>query len=274
MLKKTRHAVFTMGTEAKAPEVPAKPETAPPSASSPTQEAVSADSNEEAENAVMTAESETPEPETTEPELIESETTDPENNEPEPEPAEPVITGHWDLDPSHTRIGFSTRHAMISRIRGAFNEVSGWADIAEDVADSKATVIMQTGSVDTRNTGRDQHLCSEDFFDIEQFPEITFVSSAIDEVDENSYVVTGDLTIKDVTKSVSVPLELLGIDSDPFGNLRAGLEGSRRIDRRGWGMEWNTPLDSGGVLVGEKITLEFEMSLIKETRKAAEAEQD
>ncbi|UVI37859.1 YceI family protein [Brevibacterium spongiae] len=184
------------------------------------------------------------------------------------------MTGHWDLDPSHTRIGFSTRHAMISRIRGAFNEVSGWADIAEDVADSSATVIMQAGSVDTRNTGRDQHLCSEDFFNIGEFPEISFVSSAIDEVDENSYVVTGDLTIKDVTKSVSVPLELLGIDSDPFGNLRAGLEGSRRIDRRDWGMEWNTPLDSGGVLVGEKITLEFEMSLIKETKTAAEAEED
>ena len=184
----------------------------------------------------------------------------------------PGITGHWDIDPSHSRLGFSTRHAMVSRVRGAFNDVSGSADIADDLADSKAEVIIQTASVDTRSEGRDEHLRSADFFDVETYPEIRFVSSAIDEVDEGSYIVTGELTIRDMTKTVSIPLELIGVESDPFGNLRAGLEGSRRIDRKDWGVTWNTKLDSGGVLVSDKITLEFELSLIKNLAEAAPAD--
>ena len=180
----------------------------------------------------------------------------------------PGITGHWDIDPLHSRLGFSTRHAMVSRVRGAFNDVSGSADIADDLADSKAEVIIQTASVDTRTKGRDEHLRSADFFDVETYPEIRFVSSAIDEVDEGSYIVTGELTIRDMTKTVSVPLELIGVETDPFGNLRAGLEGSRRIDRKDWGVTWNTKLDSGGVLVSDKITLEFELSLIKNVAEA------
>ncbi|PCC56662.1 hypothetical protein CIK58_12065 [Brevibacterium aurantiacum] len=158
---------------------------------------------------------------------------------------------------------------MVSRVRGAFNDVSGSADIADDLADSKAEVIIQTASVDTRSEGRDEHLRSADFFDVETYPEIRFVSSAIDEVDEGSYIVTGELTIRDMTKTVSIPLELIGVESDPFGNLRAGLEGSRRIDRKDWGVTWNTKLDSGGVLVSDKITLEFELSLIKNVAEAA-----
>ena len=104
---------------------------------------------------------------------------------------------------------------MVSRVRGAFNDVSGFADIADDLADSKAEVIIQTASVDTRSEGRDKHLRSADFFDVETYPEIRFVSSAIDEVDEGSYIVTGELTIRDMTKTVSVPLELIGVDTDP-----------------------------------------------------------
>ena len=156
---------------------------------------------------------------------------------------------------------------MVSRVRGAFNDVSGSADIADDLADSNAEVIIQTASVDTRSEDRDKHLRSADFFDVETYPEIRFVSSAIDEVDEGSYIVTGDLTIRDMTKTVSIPLELIGVETDPFGNLRAGLEGSRRIDRKDWGVTWNTKLDSGGVLVSDKITLEFELSLIKNVRR-------
>ena len=180
----------------------------------------------------------------------------------------PEITGHWDIDPTHSRLGFSTRHAMVSRVRGAFNEVSGSVDIAEDLSDSTATVVIETASVDTRSEDRDAHLRSADFFDVETYPQMRFVSSAIDEVDEGSYIVTGELTIRDMTKTVSVPLELIGIDTDPFGNLRAGLEGSRRIDRKDWGVTWNTKLDSGGVLVSDKITLEFELSLIKNVAEA------
>ncbi|PCC52740.1 polyisoprenoid-binding protein [Brevibacterium aurantiacum] len=161
---------------------------------------------------------------------------------------------------------------MVSRVRGAFNDVSGSADIADDLADSKAEVIIQTASVDTRSEGRDEHLRSADFFDVETYPEIRFVSSAIDEVDEGSYIVTGELTIRDMTKTVSIPLELIGVETDPYGELRAGLEGSRRIDRKDWGVTWNTKLDSGGVLVSDKITLEFELSLIKNVAEAAPAD--
>ncbi|WP_209326157.1 YceI family protein [Brevibacterium renqingii] len=181
----------------------------------------------------------------------------------------PGITGHWDIDPTHSRLGFSTRHAMVSRVRGAFNTVSGSADIAEDLSQSTATVVIETASVDTRSEDRDNHLRSADFFDVETYPEMRFVSSAIDEVDEGSFIVTGELTIRDMTKTVSVPLELIGIDTDPFGNLRAGLEGSRRIDRKDWGVTWNTKLDSGGVLVSDKISLEFELSLIKKVDEEA-----
>lgn len=161
---------------------------------------------------------------------------------------------------------------MVSRVRGAFNNVTGSADIAEDLSDSTATVVIETASVDTRSADRDTHLRSADFFDVDAYPEIRFVSSAIDEVDEGSYIVTGDLTIRDMTKTVSIPLELIGVESDPFGNLRAGLEGSRRIDRKDWGVTWNTKLDSGGVLVSDKITLEFELSLIKNLAEAAPAD--
>lgn len=184
----------------------------------------------------------------------------------------PGITGRWDIDPSHSRLGFSTRHAMVARVRGAFNDVSGSAHIAEDLADSTAEIIIQTASVDTRTESRDEHLRSADFFDVETYPEIRFVSSAIDEVDEGSFIVTGELTIRDMTKTMSIPLELIGVDSDPDGNVRAGLEGSRRIDRKDWGVTWNTKLDSGGVLVSDKITLEFELSLIKNVAEAAPAD--
>ncbi|MDN5587688.1 MAG: YceI family protein [Brevibacterium sp.] len=175
------------------------------------------------------------------------------------------MTGTWVIDPAHTRLGFSTRHAMVTRIRGAFNDVSGTAEVdAADLSNTKVNITIDVGSVDTRTPDRDAHLRSADFFDVENFPKITFVSTGLDEVEENSYIVNGDLTIRDVTRPVSVPLELLGIDRDQNGALRAGLEGKRRIDRKDWGVTWNTALDSGGVLISDKITLEFELSLIKE----------
>lgn len=188
--------------------------------------------------------------------------------------AQSELTGTWSIDPSHTRVGFSSRHAMVTKVRGAFNDVSGTAHLdAEDMSRSQVRVVLQVASVDTRSPQRDAHLRSSDFFDAEQHPTIEFDSTAVDEVDENQFIVTGELTIRGVTRTISVPLELLGVDTDPFGQLRAGLEGSRRIDRKDWGVSWNTPLDSGGVLVSDKITLEFELSLVKEAPAEAEPEQ-
>jgi polyisoprenoid-binding protein YceI len=182
-----------------------------------------------------------------------------------------TLSGDWELDPAHTRIGFSARHAMVTTVRGSFNDIEGrfHADL-DDMGNSSAVLVLKAASVDTRNQQRDDHLRSPDFFDVERFPNITFVSTQVEEVGDGAYVVSGDLTIRDITKPVTIPLELIGVQTDAFGALRAGFEGGRRVNRRDYGLEWNMPLDAGGVLVSEKISLEFEISAVK---KADENEQ-
>ena len=183
-----------------------------------------------------------------------------------------TLSGDWDFDPAHTRIGFSARHAMVTTVRGSFNDMTGriYADL-DDMDRSYAEIVLQVTSVDTRNQQRDDHLRSADFFDVERWPEIRFVSTQIEEIEEGAFTVSGDLTIRDVTKPVTIPIALLGVQKDAFGSLRAGFEGSRRINRRDFGLEWNMPLDAGGLLVSEKITLEFEISAIRREPAAAEA---
>lgn len=174
------------------------------------------------------------------------------------------LNGHWTIDPGHSRIGFSARHAMISTVRGSFNDVTGDVHVdLDDLDGSTAKVTLKAASVDTRNGQRDDHLRSPDFFDVENFPEIVFTSTTIDEVEEGNFMVVGDLTIRETTKQVAIPIELLGVQRDPMGNLRAGFEATRRLNRRDYGLEWNLPMDKGGVLVSEKVTLEFEISAIK-----------
>ncbi|MGB3731392.1 YceI family protein [Microbacterium sp.] len=183
------------------------------------------------------------------------------------------VNGDWEFDPQHTRIGFSAKHAMVTTVRGAFNEVTGHLHVdTEHPENSWAKVVMKTASVDTRVQQRDEHLRSADFFDAEKWPEITFVSTHIEEVDDRAFGVTGDLTIRGVTKQVMIPLALLGVETGAYGELRAGFEGSRRLNRRDFGLVWNTPLDSGGVLVSEKITLEFEISAVKVVAEGDEGE--
>jgi polyisoprenoid-binding protein YceI len=174
------------------------------------------------------------------------------------------LTGTYDLDPAHSRIGFVARHAMVTKVRGAFNDVagSGWFD-AEDPARSHFEVTIQVASIDTRNADRDAHLRSNDFFDVERFPEIRFASTAVEPLDDTTYRVTGDLTIKGVTKPVTIDLELTGSAVDPFGNQRIGLEGSVTINRKDWGVSWNAALEAGGVLVSEKVVVEIEVSAVK-----------
>ena len=178
---------------------------------------------------------------------------------------ESALNGEWQLDPSHTRIGFSARHAMVTTVRGSFNEIEGsfHADV-DDMTKSHATLVLKTASVDTRNQQRDDHLRSADFFDVEKWPEITFHSTQIEEVEDNAYMVSGDLTILDITRQIVIPLALVGVQVDAFGETRAGFEGSRRINRRDFGLEWNMPLDAGGLLVSERIMLEFEISAVKQ----------
>src|SRR5690606_14961002 len=128
---------------------------------------------------------------------------------------------------------------------------------------SWAEVVIKAASIDTRNADRDAHLRSNDFFDMETYPEIRFRTTAVEPKDETHYLVTGDLTIKGVTKPVTIELEYTGSAVDPFGNHRVGFEGSVVVNRKDWGVNWNAALEAGGVLVGEKVTLEFELSAIK-----------
>jgi polyisoprenoid-binding protein YceI len=175
-----------------------------------------------------------------------------------------TTTGTYTIDPSHSRIGFAARHAMVTKVRGSFNEFegSGYFD-AEDPARSHARLTVEAASIDTRSADRDAHLRSNDFFEMETYPQITFASTTVEPVDATTFRVTGDLTIKDVTRPVTFDLEYTGTAVDPFGNRRLGLEGSVVVNRKDWGLTWNAPLDTGGVLVSEKVTLEFEVSAIR-----------
>jgi polyisoprenoid-binding protein YceI len=173
-------------------------------------------------------------------------------------------TGTYTIDPSHSRIGFVARHAMVTKVRGSFNEFEGTGYFdAENPANSHLQVTVQAASIDTRNADRDGHLRSNDFFDMETYPTITFTSTSVDVVDDETYRVTGDLTVKGVTRPVTVDFEYAGTAVDPFGNTRLGLDGSVVINRKDWGVNWNAALETGGVLVSEKVTLEFEVSAIK-----------
>jgi polyisoprenoid-binding protein YceI len=175
-----------------------------------------------------------------------------------------TLTGTYAIDPTHSRIGFVARHAMVTKVRGSFNEFegSGYFD-AENPAKSQLALTIQAASIDTRNADRDGHLKSNDFFDMENSPEITFASTAVEQVDAENYRVTGDLTIKGVTKPVTVDFEYTGTAVDPFNNQRIGFEGKTIVNRKDWGVNWNAALEAGGVLVSEKVTLEFEVSAIR-----------
>ena len=173
------------------------------------------------------------------------------------------ISGDYTIDPTHTRLGFSTRHAMVTTVRGHFSDFAGTAHIdAATPANSTVSLTIQTASVDTGSADRDGHLKSEDFFHAENNKEITFTSTKV-ERDGDDWTITGDLTIKGETKPVSIDFEFSGSAQDPFGNLRVGFEGGTTINRKDWGLTWNAALETGGVLVSDKIKLEFDVSAIK-----------
>ena len=179
-------------------------------------------------------------------------------------PALTELTGTYTLDPAHTRIGFVARHAMVTKVRGAFNEFEGTATLdGADPANSHVQVTISAASIDTRNAQRDEHLRSNDFLSMQEYPRITFSSTGVRQIDETTFEVTGDLTIKGVTNPVTVPFSFEGAAKDPFGNERVGFEGSVTINRKDYGITWNAALETGGVLVSEKVTLEFEISAIK-----------
>lgn len=175
-----------------------------------------------------------------------------------------TLKGTYSIDPSHSRIGFAARHAMVTKVRGSFNEFSGTGYFdPDDPSQIRIDLTIAAASIDTRNADRDAHLRSNDFFDMDKFPQITFVSTSVTAPDAATYRVTGDLMIKDVTKPITIDFEYTGAAVDPFGNHRIGLEGSVVVNRKDWGVNWNAALEAGGVLVSENVTLEFEVSAIR-----------
>ena len=178
-------------------------------------------------------------------------------------PAE--LSGTWTIDPSHTSVGFIARHAMVTNVRGTFDEIEG-VGVLDTVnpAASTATVTMQAASINTNSEDRDVHLRSADFFDVETYPELRFVSTSIGPSGSMTLSVAGDLTVKDVTRRVTVDLTFTGVARDPSGSMRAGFEGETSVDRRDWGLVWNTALETGGVLVSDRIRLVFDVSAIRE----------
>jgi polyisoprenoid-binding protein YceI len=174
-----------------------------------------------------------------------------------------AATGTWVIDPTHTNLGFTARHAMVAKVRGAFGEFAGSFTIdGANPANSSAELTIQAASIDTKTADRDAHLTSADFLDVENFPTITFTSTAV-AVNGNDITVTGDLTIHGVTKSVDVAYELVGISQDPWGNTKIGFEGSAKISRKEFGLTWNAALETGGVLISDdiKLTLDVEAAL-------------
>ncbi len=176
------------------------------------------------------------------------------------------LTGEYSIDPDHSRIGFVVRHAMVTKVRGSFTEFEGKVHFDEQRPEqSSVEIVIKVNSIDTGNADRDAHLRSNDFFAMDEFPEITFVSTAAKKVGDDDFEVTGDLNIKGVTKPVAIDFMYQGSVKDPFGNLRVGFEGNATINRKDYGVSFNIALEAGGVMVGDKIALEFDVSLIRTT---------
>ncbi len=175
------------------------------------------------------------------------------------------ISGTWTIDPAHSQIGFVARHAMVTKVRGSFNDFEGRVTVSDDdLSTTSVEIAIRATSIDTRNEQRDEHLRSNDFLAMGEHPQITFVSTSVRSRGATHIDVTGDLTIKGVTNTVTVPFDFEGTATDPFGNQRAGFEGALTINRKDYGVTWNAALETGGVLVSDKITLEFEISAIRQ----------
>lgn len=176
-----------------------------------------------------------------------------------------ATTGTWQIDPTHSTVGFVARHAMIAKVRGGFTEFTGTLTLdGADPAKSSAVLTIVTSSFTSSNDERDAHVKSADFLDVDQFPTLTFTSTAVTQKDDDEFIVTGDLTIHGVTHSVDVKFELLGVNQDPWGNTRIGFEGKAEISRKEFGLVWNVALETGGVLVGDTVKLELDIEAVKQ----------
>lgn len=169
-----------------------------------------------------------------------------------------LTPGTYVIDPSHTEAGFSIRHAMISKTRGRFGSVQGSLVFGETVESATATATIGATSIDTREPNRDGHLRSPDFFDVERYPVLAFTSTGV-RVDGESFRLDGELTIKDVTRPITLDVDFNGAATDPFGTKKLGFTATTDINRKDFGLTWNAALETGGVLVGDKVTIALEV---------------
>ncbi|WP_327697897.1 YceI family protein [Streptomyces sp. NBC_00459] len=175
-----------------------------------------------------------------------------------------ALTGDYTIDPSHTTIGFVARHAMVTNVKGSFQEFEGSLHLdGADPANSTASLDITMNSIETGSADRDGHLKSADFFRTDEFPTMTFRSTKAESLGGDDYRITGDLEILGTTRPISIDLEFNGTAKDPFGNERVGFEGKAEILRSDWGLTWNAALETGGVLVSDKIKLNFDISAIR-----------
>lgn len=174
-------------------------------------------------------------------------------------------SGIWEIDPGHTEVAFIGRHFMLTKVRGRFTGVTGTVTVAEEPTESSLDVTIDMGSVSSGDQARDDHLRSSDFFDVNNYPSAGFRSTAITRTGDSTGTITGDLTIKDTTRPVTLAVEYVGYVADPWGNDRAVFSAHGALDRDDWGLTWNMRLDSGGLLVSKEIRIEIEVEAIRQT---------
>jgi polyisoprenoid-binding protein YceI len=181
------------------------------------------------------------------------------------------MTTTWNIDASHSTIGFSIRHMVFSKVRGRFLKHTGAIQLADDPAASWVEVAIDAASIDTGTAQRDTHLRSADFFDVERFPELRFRSTRVEELGGDRLRVIGDLTIRDITRTVTLDVEPAGRGMDPWGNERIGFVAKTSVDRKDFGLQWNQVLEAGGVLVGDRVDIELDVQAVNTQARDAAA---
>ena len=172
------------------------------------------------------------------------------------------VAGTWQIDRAHSAVEFVARHLMIAKVRGRFTDVAGTIEIGEVPEDSSAHVTIQASSISTGDEARDTHLRAPDFLDVEQFPTIEFHSTSV-ENEGSHWLLVGDLTVRGVTRAVVLDVEFDGAATDPFGNSKIAFSASSQVNREDFGLTWNAPLETGGVLIGPKVRLELSVEAVK-----------
>ena len=181
-----------------------------------------------------------------------------------------MTTTKWTLDPTHSELGFKIKHLMITNVKGSFKDFQAEVQTkGEDFSTAQINVAAEMSSITTNNEQRDAHLRTSDFFEVDQFPQLKFKSTGIDKVDSDTFTLHGELTLKGITKAVKLNVEINGVTKDPWGGERAGFVVSGKIKRSEWGVTFNSPLETGGVMLGEDVAITGEIQLIKQAAAIA-----